>query len=159
MISLIAAISVNRVIGLRNKIPWNLPADRKWFKVMTLHKPILMGRKTWESIALPLEGRLNIVISRQHLDIEGVRSVVTIEQALTQVKTEKELMVIGGGSIYQQMIPKAERLYLTYIDTEVEGDIYFPVYNLEKWKIIFSQVVDSDNDNPYRLVFKILVRR
>ncbi|VFP82215.1 Dihydrofolate reductase [Candidatus Erwinia haradaeae] len=159
MISIIAAIASNRVIGAGNKIPWDLPVDRSWFKIMTLHKTVLMGRHTWESIAVPLKDRCNIVISRTNLDIVGARSVSTIEKALSLSELEEELMVIGGGSIYQQMLPKAERLYLTHIDTKVEGDIYFPDYNIRKWQVIFSKVVYADENNPYNLLFEILIRR
>ncbi|VFP78926.1 Dihydrofolate reductase [Candidatus Erwinia haradaeae] len=159
MISIIVAIASNRVIGAGNKIPWNVPVDRSWFKIMTLHKTVLMGRYTWESIAFPLKDRCNIVVSRKKLDIIGVRSVSTIDKALSLIRSEEELMVIGGGSIYQQMLPKAERLYLTHIDTKVEGNIYFPDYNIKKWKVIFSKVVYADEQNPYQLLFEILIRR
>lgn len=121
VISLIAALAVDRVIGMENAMPWHLPADLAWFKRQTLNKPIIMGRNTFRSICQPLPGRTNIVVSSRAGDDERVTWVSTLEAALEAASGAEEVMVIGGGSIYQQMLPQASRLYLTHIDAEVEG--------------------------------------
>ena len=114
IISMIAAMANNRVIGKDNQMPWHLPADFAWFKRSTMGKPVVMGRKTYDSIGRPLPGRLNIVISRDaNLEIEGVTTVTSIEKALELVSDVEEVMIIGGGSIYESCLPKADKLYLT----------------------------------------------
>ena len=122
-ISLIAAMANNRVIGKDNDMPWHMPADLAHFKKVTLGKPVIMGRKTFESIGRPLPGRTNIVITRnldwQH---DGVEVVDSPEQALAKVAGVDEVMIIGGGNIYQQFLPQAENLSLHFIDLDVDGD-------------------------------------
>ncbi|MFA0125104.1 type 3 dihydrofolate reductase, partial [Vibrio sp. 10N.261.48.A2] len=127
IISMIAAMANNRVIGKDNQMPWHLPADFAWFKRSTMGKPVVMGRKTYDSIGRPLPGRVNVVISRdESLEIEGVTTVTSIDQALELVSDVDEVMIIGGGSIYESCLPKANKLYLTYIDFDVDGDTQFP---------------------------------
>ncbi|MFA0350137.1 type 3 dihydrofolate reductase, partial [Vibrio sp. 10N.222.55.C6] len=127
IISMIAAMANNRIIGKDNQMPWHLPADFAWFKRSTMGKPVVMGRKTYDSIGRPLPGRLNVVISRdESLKIEGVTTVTSIEQALELLSDVEEVMIIGGGSIYESCLPKADKLYLTYIDFAVDGDTQFP---------------------------------
>jgi len=159
IISLIAALAVDRVIGMENAMPWHLPGDLAWFKRNTLSKPIIMGRKTFESIGRPLPGRQNIVLSSQAGDAPGVTWVTSVEQALEAAGDVSEVMVIGGGSIYGQFLSRANRLYLTHIDAEVEGDTYFPDYEPDEWESHFSEFHDADSDNSHSFCFEILDRR
>jgi dihydrofolate reductase len=159
MISLIAAMAADRVIGMDNAMPWHLPADLAWFKLQTLDKPVIMGRRTWESIGRPLPGRLNIVISSQPGDAEGVSWVTSIDEALQAAGEVDEVMVIGGGRIYEQLLPRADRLYLTHIDAEVVGDTTFPDFEPEEWQSTFSEFHDADEKNSHSFCFEILQRR
>ena len=129
IISMIAAMAKDRVIGKDNQMPWHLPADFAWFKRCTMGKPVVMGRKTYESIGRPLPGRQNIVISRDdNLAIEGVTTVTSIERALEAAGEVDEVMIIGGGAIYKACLPQADKLYVTYIDAQIEGDTQFPYW-------------------------------
>ncbi len=159
IISMIAAMADDRIIGKDNQMPWHLPADFAWFKRCTMGKPIIMGRKTFESIGRPLPGRANIVISRDpKLSIDGVTVVASIEQALGIVQECEEVMIIGGGSIYNECLPLAQRLYITFIDAEVEGDTHFP-----DWGTDFVEVsrehFNADDKNAYDMDFCVLERR
>lgn len=156
IISMIAAMAENRIIGKDNQMPWHLPADFGWFKKCTLGKPVVMGRKTYDSIGRPLPGRQNIVISRdESLEIEGVSTVTSIEAALDLVSSEPEVMIIGGGAIYQACLPKADRLYVTYIDAQIEGDTQFPQWD-ESFKETYSEAYEADEKNAYNMRFVIL---
>ncbi|EIV8474168.1 type 3 dihydrofolate reductase, partial [Vibrio vulnificus] len=127
IISMIAAMAKQRIIGKDNQMPWHLPADFAWFKRCTMGKPVVMGRKTYDSIGRPLPGRLNIVISRdESLVIEGVTMARSIAHALALAGDVDEVMIIGGGSIYAECLPKADKLYLTFIDATIDGDTQFP---------------------------------
>ncbi len=159
MISLIAALAADRVIGMENAMPWNLPADLAWFKRNTLNKPVIMGRLTWESIGRPLPNRLNIVVSSQPGNAEGVTWVSSIEEAINAAGDAEEIMVIGGGRIYAQLLDRADRLYLTHIDAEVEGDTHFPDYEPDEWESSFSEFHDADEKNSHSYCFEILDRR
>lgn len=157
---MIAAMANNRVIGLDNKMPWHLPADLQHFKKVTTGKPVLMGRKTFESIGRPLPGRRNIIITRNtQYSAQGIETVTTPEAALDLVKHEEEVMVIGGGNIYQHFLPRAERLYLTFIDLEVEGDTQFPDYQaLATWEVVDEQPNIPDEKNKYSYKFVTLYK-
>ncbi|GAD78747.1 type 3 dihydrofolate reductase [Vibrio ezurae] len=156
IISMIAAMAHNRIIGKDNQMPWHLPADFVWFKKCTMGKPVVMGRKTYESIGRPLPGRHNIVISRDaKLQIDGVTTVTSIEQALECVANEAEVMIIGGGSIYQHCLPFANKLYLTYIDLEVLGDTQFPEWG-EHWTQSYSETYAADEKNAHAMEFVVL---
>ncbi|WP_092876461.1 type 3 dihydrofolate reductase [Izhakiella capsodis] len=159
MISLIAAMAADRVIGMENTMPWHLPADLAWFKQHTLNKPVIMGSRTWESIGHPLPLRKNIVISRQHGSAEGAIWVNSLQEALVAAGEAGEVMIIGGGDIYRQFIDKANRLYLTHIDAEVEGDTHFPDYEPAQWQSVFSEFHDADDKNSHRCCWEILERR
>ncbi|QOL15967.1 type 3 dihydrofolate reductase [Dickeya dianthicola] len=159
VISLIAALAVDRVIGMENAMPWHLPADLAWFKRNTLNKPVIMGRNTFRSIGRPLPGRLNIVVSSQPGDDDRVTWAASPEAALAAAGEVDEVMVIGGGSIYQQMLSQAGRLYLTHIDAEVEGDTHFPDYEPDEWVSTFSEFHDADEQNSHSYCFEILERR
>ena len=130
MISLIVAHDKNRVIGNDNKMPWHLPDDLQYFKEMTMGKPMIMGRKTFESIGRALPGRRNIVISRNKAyEAEGIELASTVEEALRLAGNVPEVMVIGGEQIFKTCLPMAERLYVTQINHAFEGDTYFPNYD------------------------------
>ncbi|WP_350261516.1 type 3 dihydrofolate reductase [Pantoea sp. BJ2] len=159
MISLIAALAADRIIGMENAMPWNLPADLAWFKRNTLNKPVIMGRLTFESIGRPLPGRLNIVVSSQPGNHEGVTWVTSLEAAVKAAGDVEEMMVIGGGRVYEQMLARADRLYLTHIDAEVEGDTQFPDYEPDEWQSTFSEFHDADEQNSHSYCFEILDRR
>ncbi|QCR37187.1 type 3 dihydrofolate reductase [Nissabacter sp. SGAir0207] len=159
IISLIAALAVDRVIGMENAMPWHLPADLAWFKRNTLNKPVIMGRKTFESIGRPLPGRHNIVISSHPGDHDGVTWATSVEAALAEAGDAAEVMVIGGGRVYDQFLPRADRLYLTHIDAEVEGDTHFPDYEPDEWESQFSEFHDADDNNSHSYCFEILDRR
>lgn len=159
-ISMIAAMANNRVIGLDNKMPWHLPADLAFFKRVTVGKPVLMGRKTYQSIGRPLPGRKNIVLSRDaSLVIEGVECVQSIEQAKLLLGDIEELMIIGGATIYEQFLPIAERLYLTFIELKVDGDTQFPDYQKHvQWHEIKRESHLKDEKNVYNYQFVTLDR-
>ena len=135
MISLIVAHDRNRVIGYENDMPWHLPGDLQYFKETTMGKPVIMGRKTFESIGRPLPGRRNIVITRNvNYAAEGIEVVGNLDAALALVAEVPEIMVIGGEQIFTQALPLADRLYITLIDHEFVGDTYFPAY--EGWQMV-----------------------
>ncbi|WP_429071376.1 type 3 dihydrofolate reductase [Aeromonas dhakensis] len=154
MISMIAAMAHDRVIGKDNQMPWHLPADLAHFKRVTLGKPVLMGRKTFESIGRPLPGRRNLVISRNpDYRADGVEVIDSVDAALALLGNDvAELMVIGGGHLYGQLLPRADRLYLTRIDLAVEGDTRFPAFDEGDWSCIEreSHQLDEKNPHPYR---------
>jgi dihydrofolate reductase len=143
---LIAALAQNRVIGRDNQLPWRLPADLKHFKALTLGKPIIMGRKTWDSLGRPLPGRLNLVVSRQPgLQLEGAEVFASLEAAIVRAEQwareqgVDELMLIGGAQLYQQALPLAERLYLTRVELSPEGDAWFPEFDAAAWHCTASE--------------------
>lgn len=158
IISMIAAMANDRVIGKDNQMPWHLPADFAWFKRCTMGKPVVMGRKTYESIGRPLPGRQNIVISRDDsLSIEGVTTVTSIDAALTVAGEVDEVMIIGGGTIYEACLPKANKLYVTHIDASVDGDTQFPAWG-DEFKEEYSEVYSADEKNAYDMRFVVLER-
>ena len=162
MISMIAAMAHDRVIGLDNQMPWHLPADLAHFKRVTLGKPVLMGRKTFESIGRPLPGRRNLVISRNpDYRADGVEVIDSVAAALALLADSDvaELMVIGGGHLYGQLLPRAERLYLTRIDLAVEGDTRFPAFDEGDWSCIERELHQPDEKNPHPYCFETWQRR
>jgi dihydrofolate reductase len=160
MISMIAAMADNRIIGAENDMPWHLPADLKHFKAMTIGKPVLMGRKTYESIGRALPGRPNIVItSNKSYSLEDASVVHSIDEAMQEASSYDEVMIIGGGSIYEAMLSQAQRLYLTFIDLTVEGDTKFPDYEAETaWTEVARESYHKDEKNPYDYTFVTLER-
>jgi dihydrofolate reductase len=158
-ISLIAAMARNRVIGSENKIPWRLPAEQQWFKAITMGKPIIMGRKTYESIGRPLPGRHNIVLTtNRDYTAEGCTIVHTIEEAVTAAGQDKEIMVIGGSYLYNQMLPLADCLYLTFIEADIEGDTYFPPFSTDNWEVVQEDYHPANDNNPYPYRIVVLHR-
>ena len=160
IISLIAAMDRNRVIGVNGRLPWHLPADMAYFVKMTMGKPVIMGRKTYESIPpkfRPLRGRRNIVLTgNPDYAAPGCHIAHTIEQALAATGDAPEAMVIGGQATYQQFLPLAHRLYLTIIDAEFPGDAHFPAYDPAAWPAIHQETHQPDEHNPYPYQFLIL---
>jgi dihydrofolate reductase len=152
---LIAALAENRVIGRDNQLPWHLPADLKHFKAMTLGKPIIMGRKTWDSLGRPLPGRLNLVVSRQAgLQLEGAEVFASLEAAMqraeqwAKAEDADELMLIGGAQLYEQGLALAQRLYLTRVALSPEGDACFPIYDEDAWHLASSIEHEATGETP-----------
>lgn len=158
MISMIVAVADHGVIGQQNALPWRLSGDLKRFKVMTMGKPIIMGRKTFDSIGKPLPGRTNIVITRQpNLQLPGCVVVGSLEQALTSVQAE-EHMIIGGAEIYRQALPMAHRVYLTRVHANISGDAFFPVLESSQWHEVSREDMPVDEQNQYAHSFITLER-
>ncbi|MCB9421860.1 MAG: type 3 dihydrofolate reductase [Ardenticatenaceae bacterium] len=161
-LSLIAAMDKNRLIGVNGRIPWHLPDDMKWFREQTMGKPVIMGRKTFESIPIrfrPLPGRHNIVLTRRHdFEAEGVTAVHSVEAALTAAGDVAEVVVIGGAELYAQLLPQADRLFLTLIDAEFEGDAYFPGFDPAQWRETYRQERPADERHDYPFTWLILER-
>ena len=150
----------NRVIGIENRLPWKLPADMKWFRQHTLGKPIIMGRKTYESFGgKPLPDRLNIIITKDSgYQSKHAKIAHTIEEALSLCGDSEEAMIIGGMSLYEQTLPIADRLYMTLVDAEPEGDAWFPDFDLAQWSEIESSIHEADDKNAYNCKFSIFKR-
>lgn len=160
IISIIAAMDRNRLIGNNNQLPWHLPADLAHFKKVTLNKPILMGRKTYESIGRPLPGRENIVLTQtEGLKIEGVTVVNSLEEVIDGLPESAELMVIGGSTIYEWILPRAQRMYLSYVDGDFEGDAWFPEFDEAQWEIVESVLQEPDEKNRYACRFVTYERK
>ncbi|MDH3275461.1 MAG: type 3 dihydrofolate reductase [Gammaproteobacteria bacterium] len=150
MISLIVAVSTNNVIGADGDLPWRLSDDLKRFKAVTMGKPIVMGRKTYESIGRPLPGRQNIVITRQNkFTADGCDVVQSIEEAVEVAGGADEIMVIGGSQIYSAFLPLADRIYLTRVHTEVDGDAFFPAVDEAEWRELASESHEADDSNDH----------
>lgn len=158
-LSIITAISKNRVIGINNRLPWSLPADLLRFKRITWGKSIVMGRNTFESIRRPLPGRKNIILSRSKEEYAGCFVYTSLQEALEANKNEKEIFIIGGENLYRQTINIADRLYLTIIHHQFEGDTYFPEWNHLDWEILEQEDFVPDGKNPYSYTFQIFRRR
>ena len=151
----------NKVIGRNNQLPWHLPEDLKFFKRVTMGHPIAMGRKTHQSIGRILPGRENMVITRQtEFQSEGCTVFHSLEDFLAGVRERsEEIFVIGGAEIFKELFPYADRLYITRIYEEFEGDTFFPEFNWEDWKLISSEAGKSDEKNPYKFEFNIYDRK
>ncbi len=154
MISLIVAASENNVIGKDGELPWRLPDDLKHFKSVTMGKPVVMGRKTWESIGKPLPGRQNVVITRQRdYEAEGCDVVAYPAAALQATRTADEVMIIGGSHVYGQFLRRANRVYLTRVHATVDGDAYFPVLD-DDWRLVSTEEHAADDRNEYAFTFQ-----
>lgn len=153
-LSLICAMDQNQLIGSNNALPWHLPADLAFFKKTTLGKPIVMGRKTYESIGRPLPGRQNIIITRNpEFKAEGCDTCTSIDQAIELAGDQNEVMLIGGASLYQQTIDLAQYLYLTRIHHQFEGDAWFPEFDLQQWQEVWREDHTRDEKNGYDFSF------
>ena len=166
IISIIAAIGNNRVIGNKNRLPWDLPADMEHFRKLTIGKPVIMGSLTFESIGKPLPERENIVLTRDpNYKAPGCKIALSLDEALLLAensplgKKNKEVMICGGASIYKQYLPRADRMYLTIIESDFEGDAFFPEFNAEEWKEKERITCSADENNPYKYSFLTLERK
>lgn len=164
-IAMIWAMSENRVIGRNNKLPWHLPNDLKYFKQLTTGKPVIMGRKTYDSIGRPLPNRTNIVITRDTgFQAEGIKVVHTLEAAIELAEAEcliggaEEVIIMGGAEIYRLALPVADRLYVTLVHAQVDGDAWFPEIDLKAYKEVGRQDFSADGPNPYDYSFCIFDR-
>jgi dihydrofolate reductase len=159
-ISIIVAMTGNRVIGRGGAMPWHLPADLKRFKELTMGSPIIMGRKTFESLPGVLPGRRHIVISRNpDYRPAGVEVVGSLDAALAAASDAAEVFVIGGADIFREALPRADRLYATLIDTEMEGDTFFPEFDIREWREVASSVHVPDQANLRAITFKVMDRK
>lgn len=162
-ISLIAAASINRVIGLNGDLPWHLPADLKYFRDKTLGHHILMGRNTWEAFPRPLPGRTSIVLGRVQTRLpDGVFSVESLESGigLARAAGEQELMIIGGGKVYEAALPFANTIYLTHVLTRISnGTAFFPVISALEWEIVSSEFREKDEKNRFSVEFMELRKK
>ena len=163
-LALIVAAATNNVIGLNNQLPWHLPQDLKYFKAKTLGKPIVMGRKTYESIGRPLPSRTNIVITRQQgwradpdvLIAHNIVQALELARDLVGAESDAEVMVIGGAEIYRNCLPQADRVYLTRVEKDVEGDAYFPSLPEGEWQQTLSSA--GVDDAPIQHQFLVFDR-
>lgn len=158
IISMIAAVDLKNGLGLNNQLLCYLPADLKYFKETTMGKPIIMGRKTFQSIGKPLPGRRNIVISRTLKSIEGVEIATSLDEAMSMTKDNIEVMIIGGGSIYQEAIQKADKIYLTIIQHHFTADVFFPNLDTNIWTCVSEKLHIKDEKNKFDIQFKEYVR-
>ncbi|CAB4326146.1 MULTISPECIES: dihydrofolate reductase [unclassified Brucella] len=166
LVSIVVAASENNVIGHENDMPWRLSTDLKRFKALTLGKPVIMGRRTWQSLGRPLPGRANIVITRDaDFRAEGAEVVSSLEDALALARKFAaeggvgEICVIGGGQIYVQAMPLADRLHLTRVLAVIEGDTYFPEINPQDWQLLSSEDVPAGDKDSYPTRYMLYERR
>ena len=159
-LSIIVAMDRNGLIGKDNQLPWRLPADLKHFKWVTMGKPVIMGRKTFESIGKPLPGRVNIVLtSRAMYQNPGCIVVNSLDAAIEAAGPVSEVMIIGGAALYDESLPRADRIYLTQVQAELEGDTWFPPLDESDWLVVQQAEHNADESNPYGYVFKTLDRK
>lgn len=166
MISIIVAVSNHGVIGINNQLPWHLPADLKRFKTLTMGKALIMGRKTYESIGKPLPGRRNLIVSHHlNLNLPGCEVVNSLNDALMLAQdiinkktTDQEVMIIGGAQLIEQSLPIANRLYVTYIHHDFEGDCFLPEFDKKQWREIEREEHQADEKNKYDYSFVVLER-
>ena len=165
-LSMMVAKASNNVIGRDNKLPWYLPNDLKYFKQVTFGKPVIMGRKTWESLKGPLPGRTNIVITRQPDYLaDGAKVVATLDDAVAMaenvafIEGQEEAVIMGGAEIYSLALPQADRLYLTEVHANVEGDTFFPEYDASEWQQIAREDFAAEGPTPYDYSFVVYERQ
>ena len=159
MISIIVAASANNVIGAQGDLPWHLSDDLRRFKAVTMGKPIVMGRKTWESIGRALPGRQNIVITRrQGFVADGCDVVHSVDEAMRVAGNVDEIMVIGGSEVYEVFLPAAQRLYLTRVHADVDGDAFFRAVEEDEWQLVSEETRSADERNEFDYSFRIYER-
>ena len=155
-IAIISAMARNRIIGIENRLPWNLPADMRHFRTLTMGHHLIMGRKTYESIGKPLPGRTTVIVTRnKDFAAPGCIVVNSIEAAISACQGDNEAFIIGGAELYKQALDFADRIYLTKIDAIFEGDAYFPEFESASWKEIDQETFPPDADNPYAYRFVV----
>jgi dihydrofolate reductase len=159
-LELVVAVARNGVIGRGNALPWHLPEDLRYFKRLTLGGPILMGRRTWESIGRPLPGRTNLVLTRSAgFEAPGATVVHTLDEALAAAGAAPALRVIGGAELYRLCLPSAAVLYLTEVDADIEGDVHFPAWDRKDWVEVRREAHPADARHAYGYAFVTLERR
>lgn len=163
-IAIVVAIAKNGVIGNAGGLPWRLSTDLKRFKTITMGKPVIMGRKTWQSIGRPLPGRFNIVISRDRtFAAPGAKVAHSLDEAVSMARAQeaatKEICVIGGGEIYRQALPQTERLYVTHVEADVPGDVIFPQIHDEIWQLISKESVPAGEKDIYATRYVVYQRK
>jgi dihydrofolate reductase len=158
---MIAAMSENRVIGLENKLPWHLPDEWKHFRKVTEGKPFLMGRKSFEAPDALHSAYRNVILTSQKLEREepNVEYVKDISEALALLSSENEVFVLGGATVFREMLPMVERIYLTIVHTQVEGDAFFPDFDPGEWVLSSSEFHDSDNEHQYSFSMNLYIRK
>ncbi|AJQ97716.1 dihydrofolate reductase [Gynuella sunshinyii] len=164
-LALVWAMARNRVIGKDNQLPWRLPNDMKRFRQLTTGKCVIMGRKTYDSLGKPLPDRENIVITRQqHLSLPGVHVAGSLEEAielaesLSEARQQDEIMVMGGAEIYARALPMADRLYITQVHADIEGDTCFPEFDMQSWQLQSTEEFCADADHSYDYSFAVYSR-
>ena len=159
MISLLVAMDRNRLIGKDNDLPWHLPADLAYFKRITMGHPIIMGRKTHQSIGRVLPGRENIILTRNPDYLaEGCKVIHSIEEIIAMNNPSEELFIIGGAEIFKEILPFSDRLYITEIDEAFTGDTFFPEFSTNEWKLISKEIGIKNEKNPYAYSFAVYER-
>jgi dihydrofolate reductase len=158
IVSLVLAMSENRVIGRDGGLPWHLPKDLQHFKQVTVDHTVIMGRKTFDEIKHPLANRRNVVISRNPVQPRGVTVVPTLDEALALGATEREVFVIGGGEIFRLALSRADRLYLTVVHATVEGDTYFPAFDATAWALEDEERHEADERHAFAFTFRTYSR-
>lgn len=159
MISIIAAVASNGVIGDKNSLLWHIREDLQHFKALTTGHPVVMGRKTYESLGRPLPDRRNIVITRQKMELKGCDVVHSLSSALTLFGPDEEVFIIGGAQIYAEALPIADRFYLTRVEHPYEGDTRFPEWNPDDWRLVASESFPCGADYPHPFVFETYAKR
>ncbi|SDN29043.1 dihydrofolate reductase [Paenibacillus sp. yr247] len=158
-ISFIFAMDRNRAIGLNNKLPWHLPGDLKFFKSVTMGHPILMGRKTYDSIGKPLPGRRNVILTQNSdFQAEGCEVIHSVHEAVEAFR-DQELFVIGGAEIFRLFTSVVDRMYITYIEHEFQADTYISEFDMSEWTLVSSEQGERNEKNPYEYYFRIYQRR
>lgn len=153
-ITLVAAMAQGRVIGKDNQMPWHMPADLRHFKALTLHKPVIMGRHTFESLGKPLPQRRNIVLTRdQQAHLVGCEIARDLPTALAMTADAEDIIIMGGAQLYSAALPVATHMHLTFIDAAIAGDTYFPEWNPAEWHEVDRQAHPADDKNPYPYTF------
>lgn len=159
MISIIVAVAENGVIGDQNALLWHISEDLRRFKTLTTGHPVVMGRKTFESLGRPLPNRTNVVISRQELAIAGCEVVHSLDEALALFPADEEVFIIGGAQIYAEALPIADRFYLTRVGHAYEGDTRFPEWDADAWRLAASERHDRGAEYPHPFTFETYERR
>lgn len=159
MISLIVAVAENGVIGDRNALLWHISEDLRHFKAVTTGHPVVMGRKTWESLGRPLPNRTNVVITRQNIEIPGCTVAHSLEEAVALFPADEEVFVIGGAQIYAAALPLARKFYLTRVFRAYEGDTRFPAWDEREWRLVSSESFSGGKDYPWPFAFELYERR
>lgn len=159
MLSLIVAVAQNGVIGDRNALLWHISEDLKHFKALTSGHPVVMGRKTYESLGRPLPNRTNVVITRQNIEIPGCRVVHSLDEALALFPGDEEVFIIGGAQIYAEALPRADRFYLTRVFHDYEGDTRFPEWDEAQWRLVSSEAFPCGREYPWPFTFECWERR